>query len=310
MRPNAVGACDLRMEVVGWVVGCDQGNGIGKATRLRESNMNQLVQSTNQYRALTVAGFPLRELGSGIEPLVENQKDGSILLLVPSGEFLAGEEKFSVDLPAYYLAMHPVTNAQYVRFLWQRSDDSCLKEWMKLDSGCSPARWLTEHELHGLKDDNPAVQVSWYGAQAYCRWAGLRLPSELEWEKGVRGLDGRNFPWGREWTEHKCRHYHNKGVETTCGVWSYPKGCSYWGHYQMSGNVWEWCADVWDSGAYDRYKRGDLAPPLGDLSAPRALRGGSWDDKGSFFLRCACRAHDVPDSHNDRHAFRVARSLT
>lgn len=126
-----------------------------------------------------------------MEWLIENPKDGTLLALIPEGEFLAGGsgsdegggKPFPVRLPAYYLALHPVTNAQYKRY---------KPEWTR-------------------DDDHPAVRVSWDDAQAYAKWAGLRLPSELEWEKGARGRDGREYPWGKEWDAGKCRNSNNRG---------------------------------------------------------------------------------------------------
>jgi formylglycine-generating enzyme required for sulfatase activity len=207
--------------------------------------------------------------------LVEHPKDASLLLLVPAGKFLAGD-KFPVELPAYYLALHPVTNLQYARFLTERRpNDSDLQKWVLLDSDCFVRKSGTGYEAYGGKAHHPVVQVSWYGAEAYCQWAELRLPTELEWEKAARGVDGREYPWGNDWDESKCRNYKNHGGEQTCSVWSYPAGCSPWGHYQLAGNVWEWCADWYDSSAYSRYKRGELSPPSSGSS--RVLRGGSWD---------------------------------
>jgi formylglycine-generating enzyme required for sulfatase activity len=278
--------------------------------------MNEPVQAIEEFRPLTLADFPLRERFGGIDPFVENEKDGTILLLVSGGKFLAGGPgcnlggpPFPVELPPYYLAIHPVTNAQYARFLSEhRPEDSDLEKWVRLDSECFLRKNGDGYEVYGGKDDHPVVQVTWYGAEAYSLWAGVRLPTELEWEKGARGVDGRVYPWGNEWDANKCRNGTNRRNETTCGVWSYPEGCSYWGHYQMVGNVWEWCADGQESAADARYKRGDLLPPSQGKDPSRVLRGGSWFYGAPSPFLCAHRHDDRPNTRHHSYGFRVART--
>ncbi len=252
-----------------------------------------------------------------MEWLIENARDGTLLALIPEGEFLAGGSgrdegtgPFPVRLPAYYLALHAVTNAQYARFLNQTKPTKTeLGMWIELGSHSGVKASGNSYEPCGGNERHPVTRVSWYGAQAYCKWDGLRLPTELEWDKGARGTDWRDYPWGNEWDQNKCRHGDNRYGAETCNIWGYPAGNSPWGLYQMSGNVQEWCSDCYESGAYYRYKRGDLTPPKSGNT--RVLKGGGWDIVGQGSFRCGSRDGYgyEPSRQFESIGFRCARDL-
>jgi formylglycine-generating enzyme required for sulfatase activity len=168
--------------------------------------------------------------------------------------------------------------------------------------------------------DHPVVHVSWFDAAAYAHWVGRRLPTEAEWEYAARGgLEQMRFPWGDELTpggRHMCNIWQGKFPEVnrpedgflwTAPVKSYePNG---YGLYQMSGNVWDWCADwwgtTWNAAAPARN-------PVGPASGTgRVIRGGSFLCHKSYCnrYRVAARSHNTPDSSTGHTGFRTAASV-
>jgi formylglycine-generating enzyme required for sulfatase activity len=181
-----------------------------------------------------------------------------------------------------------VTNAQFARFVAASGRDAFT--WSRgWDRGAS---------------NYPAGGVTWEDARAYCEWAAARLPTEAEWEYAARGPDGRIFPWGNVWEPSRCNSVEG-GLLATTPVGSYPRGMSWCGALDLSGNVWEWMAD-W----YDAYSSARQINPRGPASGEaRVIRGGSFFNH-EYFMRGATRYHwFYPDDPAADIGFRCARSL-
>jgi formylglycine-generating enzyme required for sulfatase activity len=220
------------------------------------------------------------------------------MVLVPAGEFWMGSDasdpnaddnekpRHKVYLDAYYIDKYEVTNALYRRFM-----DA---------TGRSAPKWWNNSNFNG--PTQPVVGVSWHDADAYCKWAGKRLPTEAEWEKAARGTDGRKYPWGDQWDPSKANAESRAGK--TAPVGSYPSGVSPYGAHDMAGNVSEWVADWSGSGYYQRSpERNPTSPATGRF---KVLRGGSWDHK-PIGLRAALRYGNTPDYRDYYVGFRCAR---
>jgi len=170
----------------------------------------------------------------------------------------------------------------------------------------------------GARQSHPVVHVSWHDTQAYCEWAGVRLPTEAEWEYAARGgLEQRRYPWGDELTpggRHHCNVWqgsfpvHNTvadGYAGTSPVRTYrPNG---FGLFDMAGNVWEWCADWFSPVHSGEATVNPTGPPAGDR---RVIRSGSYLCHESYCnrYRVAARSSNTPDSATGNLGFRCALS--
>lgn len=218
--------------------------------------------------------------GSGTKPDLDvadsyrDEKTGLIMVRIPGGEFLYGEEKRLHYLPEYWISKTPVTNAHYVRFVGATGHEP-------------PEHWKGQGPPAAIAD-HPVIFVSWRDAMAYGEWAGMRLPTEQEWEKAARGTDGREYPWGDTWQAGLC-NTNDDGIWSPTPVGKYsPGGDSPYGCIDMAGNVLEW-TNSWRD----------------DKKTYAMLRGGSWS-KGPEGYRVAYRDHsEQKDFFDDDIGFRL-----
>lgn len=215
------------------------------------------------------------------------------MVYVEAGRFTMGSldgEKdetppHTVNLPAFYIDKYEVTHELYARFITATAHKPPV-DWPE---GRMPPK-LARH---------PVVNVTWNDANAYAQWAGKRLPTEAEWEKAARGIDGRTYPWGNAATGKRAASGAD-GKERTHPVGSFPDDVSPCGAFDLAGNVWEWTAD-W----YDAYPgNGELEIAFGRKY--RVIRGGgAIDYYGAISTRrCADRARSVPYATYDGLGFR------
>jgi formylglycine-generating enzyme required for sulfatase activity len=165
-------------------------------------------------------------------------------VVVPEGPFLMGSDghterekpQHAIVLSGYRIGKYPVTNREYAEFLKRNPDVS------------QPAGWYLRNSPP-TKEDHPVTAVVWHSAATYCEWlrqeTGLfyRLPTEAEWEKAARGVDGRLYPWGDVWEDNRC----NVAGQETTAVTAFAAGASPYGCLDLMGNVQEWTSTIWGS---------------------------------------------------------------
>ena len=246
--------------------------------------------------SLLITLLLLLPLTSFAQEKIKWNKDGSEMSLIPAGSFEMGDQRLfhppnalpvhTVELDAFYMDVNEVTVGQFKRFVEE--------------SGYNYDRWNSVAK-YSPTDEHPMVEVTWNDATAYAQWADKRLPTEAEWEYVARGgLSGKRYPWGDD--ESVARDHANYLGTGSRDQWGGPPNggtapigsfdSNGYGLYDMTGNVWEWCADWYDDG-----------------QDSRALRGGSWDNL-SFGLRITDRSFHLPNDADNYFGFRCVAELS
>ncbi len=228
-----------------------------------------------------------------IAPTV-SEIDGMEMVYVPEGKFWMGDDydRHQIHLDAFWIDRTEVTNAMFANFLNAEGNQmsGARMKWLNtegdgalIEKSGGVWRPLSGYENH------PVVNVNWYGAQAYCAWAGRRLPTEAEWEKAARGNDSREYPWGNEFESSlanfnddttTCSAAGCDGFERTSPVGSFPGGESPYGALDLMGNVSEW---IWDWHGCNYYFESPAENPPGpNTGYRRVIRGGSWNDNPQY----------------------------
>jgi toxoflavin biosynthesis protein ToxD len=198
------------------------------------------------------------------------------------------QPQHEVELSEYFIGKYPVTNREYQAFI--------------RDTKYSPPNNWDNDQYPAQKGEHPVIAVSWNDAQEYCKWLSqktgkhYRLPSEAEWEKAARGMDGRVYPWGNDFDSKKCNVLDSKiGDTTPVGTFTEEGGDSPYGCADMSGNVWEWCNDGYELDEYKKRSSKTIRDPSGPEkdNGIKCMRGGSWGVNRNF-ARVSSRSYYDP----------------
>jgi formylglycine-generating enzyme required for sulfatase activity len=229
---------------------------------------------------------------------------------VPAGTFTMGslngypDERpvHRVHLEGFYIDKFEVTNEEYVQFI--RTADSGCAGHVCVDTQAdnSHSHIVFREGRLGVEpgyEQHPVTNVSWYGAQAYCRYEGKRLPSEAEWEKAARGADCRAYPWGNSVDRTNLNADYRAGGASPVG--SYPGGTSPYGLYDVAGNVWEWTSDWYQAYPGSSHRSSSFGEKY------KVVRGGSWNHPDRD-ARTTHRDFAHPDRRIHVVGFRCAQS--
>ncbi len=263
-------------------------------------------------------------------------KTGIEFVRIPGGSFKIGSDDYEVEkngptvtLKEFYLGKTEVTNAQFIQFLnakGNQTEDGV--EWIMLSGSWKGEKSRiykngSTFQVQSGYENYPVIYVSWYGARAFCDWIGGRLPSEVEWEYAARcGSKQYKYSWGngaptgkkggnvadetakKVFADLTVFEGYTDGFVYTASVGSFD--ANEFGLYDMTGNVWEWCAGHW----HDRYTdlKADGTWNSVENTNSRVVRGGSFYG-GPFYARATNRPRLSPGVRDYVLGFRVVRGF-
>ena len=289
--------------------------------QVRNLTALQVLDLVRRDLAQPTPGFTATSSVVPANPLPENHQpgetilssvDGMELVYIPAGSFNMGSESrnpneipaHTVSLDGYWLDHTEITNEKFVRFL--NAEGNQQEGGIPWLDPIDPFVWVLEKDgiwqtMPG-RENFPITKVSWYGAKAYCQWAGRDLPTEAQWEYAAAGTDGRRFPWGAESPDCTRARFSGCG-NSPVEAGSLLQGSSPFGILELAGNVAEWVNDRY---AADYYLQSPAENPPGPINGYyRVIRGGFW---GSTYLalQTSHRGWAGADAHKDGVGFRCA----
>ncbi len=283
--------------------------------RLRAAGQDLFIEIEHQYMPGLASAYTVEEVEALLTP--EQWREIDTMIEIPAGPYALGtnmpradvqnQPEHIVEMTAYRISKYPVTNAQYARFIAATNERP-------------PSHWFHGKVPKGF-ELHPVTMVSWFHARKYAEWAGMRLPTEAEWERAARGPEGLRWPWGNRMDPGRLNTYYRVG--STTEVTLYDDGASPYGVMDMAGNVSEWIDDDFlpypGSPAPEHMFYASL-PAIPDSASLRSmsvaefvptnerykvLRGGSWKSD-PFSTSAFHRNFSLPNYASDFFGFRIA----
>ena len=263
----------------------------------------------------------LTVLGSGIVQATAppaptfTGKDGAPMALIPEGPFHMGvphaardggmdeRPNHEVFVDNFYMDIYEVTNGRYLQFVTETGH-----RVPQHPTDASKGLWKGNMMPESVSE-LPVINVDWFDSNAYCRWAGKRLPTEAEWEKAAKGQNDWRFAWGDVEPTSEHANFNQlawRGEATLVQVGMYEKGKSPYGIYDVAGNVWEWVSDWYQ---VDYYSHSPTHNPQGpETGKYKALRSSGWQGETPQ-MRVFTRIKSLPTDRNNSTGFRCAQDV-
>lgn len=282
-----------------------------EARQARDAEEERRRAAEDRVRRAAEANLPRVQM-QGDRLILQLAQDQAVTLLkISEGDFVMGSDpkrdpaaredeqpQHPVHLTDYFVSQYPITNYQYQLF-------KDATEPRKFGDEGRGSKW----QAPPGKETHPVVNVSWDEATAFCMWLSqetgviFRLPTEAEWEKAARGVEGLIYPWGDKWDAKRANTGDAYTGTTAVGQFS-PNGDSPYGISDMAGNVWEWCADRYGEDEYKTRKKLVRNPYGPEGGEGVVVRGGAFD-KDARHARCAYRNWYYPFNRRRDVGFRV-----